>query len=427
MEFDFDIHKIFLDPITKLDNSLIPARRPLISSSEAQRQIRAVIEEIGKASAKAQQLPAPITSASRMQSNQHQLYILKDCAPKTAGRGVVIGFLKVGYKKLFVLDHKGCHIEVEPLCILDFYIHESLQRHGFGKEIFSCMLRTEQVEPQHLAIDRPSEKFLSFLKKHYNLRSTIPQVNNFVIFEGFFRDRKALVKQSPPKRAEGEIKPYSLSDRDFLKHEEGLPWPFSQSPSSLNRACSLSSSPTRARAPPGEEEFMKSLRACRPHSLQRAANGEQEDPSQRRRTSDMNLSRGLMAQRNCYSRYSSRSLPLLPRAPPAEERSKEKNPEIDNSVHNRTMAKVTVNVTAQPTSNPQHPYPTQKPQQQITVPTTQQTPGAAKSPVRAEEQNDVQHASGSPWWEQPSWTVMGTVMNAQWVRRKQEIRGTRPW
>ncbi|XP_044161503.1 alpha-tubulin N-acetyltransferase 1 isoform X3 [Bufo gargarizans] len=318
MEFEFDIHKIFLEPISKLDRSLLPQRRPIVSNSEAQRQITAVIDEIGKASAKAQRLPAPITSASRMQTNQHHLYILKDCTPKTAGRGVVIGFLKVGYKKLFVLDRSGSHIEAEPLCILDFYIHESLQRHGFGKELFAFMLRTEQVEPQHLAIDRPSEKFLSFLRKHYNLHSTIPQVNNFVVFEGFFRDRKAPGRKMPPKRAEGEIKPYSLSERDFLKHEEGLPWPFSQAQSSLSRASSLGSSPTRAcpRHIPGEEDFVKSLRTCRPHSLQRAASGEQEDPSQRRRTSDMNLSRGLMAQRNCYSRHTCPSPPLLKRAPP---------------------------------------------------------------------------------------------------------------
>ncbi|XP_053329763.1 alpha-tubulin N-acetyltransferase 1 isoform X2 [Spea bombifrons] len=290
MEFDFDVHKIFLEPITKLDSSLIPQRRPLVSSSEAQKQITAVIDEIGKLSAKAQRLPAPITSASRMQSNKHHLYILKDCTPKTAGRGAVIGFLKVGYKKLFVLDHSGSHIEAEPLCILDFYIHESLQRHGFGKELFGHMLRVEQVEPQHLAIDRPSEKFLSFLRKHYNLRSTIPQVNNFVVFEGFFRDHRAPVRKLPSKRTEGDIKPYSLSERDFLKQEEGLPWPFSQAQSTLNRASSLGSSPTRAssRPLPGEGDFVKSLRVCRPHSLHRAANGDHEDASRRRRTSVIN-------------------------------------------------------------------------------------------------------------------------------------------
>ncbi|KAM8954364.1 alpha-tubulin N-acetyltransferase 1 isoform 2-T2 [Pelodytes ibericus] len=290
MEFEFDVHKIFLEPITKLDSTLIPAKRPLISSSEAQNQIATVIDEIGRSSAKAQGLPAPITSASRMQTNKHRLYILKDCTPQTAGRGAVIGFLKVGYKKLFVLDHSGSHIEAEPLCILDFYIHESLQRHGFGKELFTFMLRAEQTEPQHLAIDRPSDKFLSFLRKHYNLRTAIPQVNNFVVFEGFFRDRKASVRKRTTKRAEGEIKPYSLSEREFLKQEEGLPWPFSQTQPNLNRAGSLRSSPARAcsRPPPGEEDFVKSLRVCRPQSLHRTANGEQEDTSQRRRTSSLN-------------------------------------------------------------------------------------------------------------------------------------------
>ena len=51
------------------------------------------------------------------------------------------------------------------------------------------MLQTEGVSPQHLAIDRPSPKFLSFLQKHYGLKAPIPQVNNFVIFDSFFRDK----------------------------------------------------------------------------------------------------------------------------------------------------------------------------------------------------------------------------------------------
>ena len=51
------------------------------------------------------------------------------------------------------------------------------------------MLQRERVNVQHLAIDRPSPKFLSFLQKHYNLKAAVPQVNNFVVFDGFFRDR----------------------------------------------------------------------------------------------------------------------------------------------------------------------------------------------------------------------------------------------
>lgn len=47
------------------------------------------------------------------------------------------------------------------------------------------------MEPQHLAIDKPSPKFLSFLHKHYGLETIIPQMNNFVVFDGFFINRQS--------------------------------------------------------------------------------------------------------------------------------------------------------------------------------------------------------------------------------------------
>ena len=47
-------------------------------------------------------------------------------------------------------------------------------------------MQHQNVLPQQLAIDRPSEKFLSFLYKHYGLEHILPQMNNFVIFNGFF-------------------------------------------------------------------------------------------------------------------------------------------------------------------------------------------------------------------------------------------------
>ena len=51
---------------------------------------------------------------------------------------------------------------------------------------FVLYFQNEKLEPADLAIDRPSLKFSSFLKKHYDLSHSIPQTNNFVIFEGFF-------------------------------------------------------------------------------------------------------------------------------------------------------------------------------------------------------------------------------------------------
>ncbi|XP_005950094.1 alpha-tubulin N-acetyltransferase 1 isoform X3 [Haplochromis burtoni] len=187
MEFPFDINQLFSERISVLDQTLVAGRKSA-GRPDLQAHIATVIDELGRASAKAQQLTAPITSASKLQTQKHQLYLLKD-GESSGGRGVVVGFLKVGYKKLFLLDRQGVHVEAEPLCVLDFYIAENLQRNGYGLELFNFMLQHKNLEPVLMAYDRPSPKFLSFLAKHYCLTQSVPQVNNFVVFEGFFLNR----------------------------------------------------------------------------------------------------------------------------------------------------------------------------------------------------------------------------------------------
>ena len=43
-------------------------------------------------------------------------------------RGQVYGFIKIGHKPLFVMDLNGNQLEVNPLCVLDFYVLEDYQR-----------------------------------------------------------------------------------------------------------------------------------------------------------------------------------------------------------------------------------------------------------------------------------------------------------
>lgn len=73
-----------------------------------------------------------------------------------------------------------------PLCVLDFYVYEKLQRSGIGRKLFDKMLATENINPGKLAYDRPSSNLYPFLKKHYKLIDFIPQNNNFVIFRNYF-------------------------------------------------------------------------------------------------------------------------------------------------------------------------------------------------------------------------------------------------
>lgn len=77
------------------------------------------------------------------------------------------GFLKIGSKKLFIRTESGQIKELEPLCVLDFYVHESCQRMGLGKKLFDKMLEHRKCEPKNLAYDKPSEKLIGFLTKHF--------------------------------------------------------------------------------------------------------------------------------------------------------------------------------------------------------------------------------------------------------------------
>ena len=61
-----------------------------------------------------------------------------------SGRGTALGILKVGTKRLFVYNHHGNVHEMEPLCVLDFYVHESRQRMGCGRKLFDFMLQVKR-------------------------------------------------------------------------------------------------------------------------------------------------------------------------------------------------------------------------------------------------------------------------------------------
>lgn len=99
----------------------------------------------------------------------------------------VVGFIKVGKRNLFIRGDNGGIKEIKPLCVLDFYVHESMQRGGHGKAIFDKMLEVEGVTPEKLAYDRPSDKLLKFLGKHFGLNRYVPQNNNFVVYDAYWQ------------------------------------------------------------------------------------------------------------------------------------------------------------------------------------------------------------------------------------------------
>lgn len=195
MEFPFDLASCVGAP-NGHEGPCVGLIDERVLRSRAGGALSTVLEEMGLRSMHAQGLRKPVTYGSGL--GDHRVYLLVD------GRSC-LGFLKVGPKKLFVeappccasarprrgssselADVQGTFREIEPLCALDFYVHEQCQRSGFGRQLFETMLSREQVLPEHLAFDRPSPKLISFLKKHYGLSKFRPQNNNFVVFDLYF-------------------------------------------------------------------------------------------------------------------------------------------------------------------------------------------------------------------------------------------------
>ena len=186
-------------------------RRDPVSFSS---QFSKVVDSLGEASALAQGLPTIITTVSKILVNDHTLFLM--------GHGTrAIALLKIGKKKLFIRSDNGRFNEIEPTCVLDFYVHESLQRKGVGKILFEAMLDHTNLPPNRFGYDRPSAKLLPFLARHYNLKSYVPQTNSFVVFNQYFTNPKATrqdYKTEPKVSSNKENKAEEISAENSPLH-----------------------------------------------------------------------------------------------------------------------------------------------------------------------------------------------------------------
>ena len=215
MEFNFNIEKA-LGGVSRQGVAFISGEEENKYSSENLKNINFLLDKIGELSAhvriniiieaslifQAQGLPTAITSGYKFFGTDQHIYLICE-------KNKFIGFIKVGYKHLFIYDEIGVPIEITPLCVLDFYTYESCQRKGYGKIMFTEMLSKEKIEARKMGFDRPSPKFINFLNKYYDLKDYVPQNNNFVVFKDYFID-------TPPKKNKYDL----YSNNNYYNNSE---------------------------------------------------------------------------------------------------------------------------------------------------------------------------------------------------------------
>ena len=198
--FSLRASRITMDQLPPLPGSSASVSVCLVDSNVLRRSARVaelnrVLDALGAASGVAQNLPTAITSAARTAGDPAQrVYVAIDASSFRP-----LGLLKVGQRTLFVtLPAAAAHSrmcdpsafvtslsssasasslaqnraavrratggagsmwEIQPLCILDFFVSEASRRRGIGRILFDCMMRVEGVSsPSVLAYVRESSR-----------------------------------------------------------------------------------------------------------------------------------------------------------------------------------------------------------------------------------------------------------------------------
>ncbi|CAD6191276.1 unnamed protein product [Caenorhabditis auriculariae] len=178
MEVHADLRPILGPDLVRLD----PMRIKQLQSQV----VYDAIDELAKGSAQCMQLRSPLTTCAKLIDSDNTLY-LSWKYDQDEGVSKLLGFAKVGRKKLFLYDAQMQTYEGEILCLLDFYVHFSAQRQGVGKAIIDYMLQNEHAQPYQLALDNPSVTLLGFMSQKFDLKKPVWQNTNFVVFDELFQ------------------------------------------------------------------------------------------------------------------------------------------------------------------------------------------------------------------------------------------------
>ena len=68
----------------------------------------------------------PITSYHKLVGEDQKIFIFLK-------KNEIRGYLKIGTKKLIYSNRDGKHIDIELVCVLDFFVESNQRRRGLGK------------------------------------------------------------------------------------------------------------------------------------------------------------------------------------------------------------------------------------------------------------------------------------------------------
>ena len=143
MEFSFRVNHVLVELITVVTADVINPYKGGIDRQGTKSSIREIIDKMGIASAKAQKLNNVISSAALLLATDHRIYLIKD-GEACDGQGAVIGILKVGVKKLWIVVFPPFILLICTLypCLISSMIKVDMNRIGIPHQFFCFFFNT---------------------------------------------------------------------------------------------------------------------------------------------------------------------------------------------------------------------------------------------------------------------------------------------
>lgn len=187
MEYETSLRPYLQEGINVITTELLNSRS---NRSMLHETISLLIDELGMWSSRAQGKLRPCTSVVNIRKSGTDERMFIDYDYK---RDRVNGFVRFGERN--IPQGKGEFLNC--FCLLDFWVHNSVERRGVGQKLFNYALQSVGKTPNELAYPSFSNKLEAFLATKYGLKAP-RQIGGFFFFQADVLDSPTDIHSGVP-------------------------------------------------------------------------------------------------------------------------------------------------------------------------------------------------------------------------------------
>ncbi|OQV24630.1 putative Alpha-tubulin N-acetyltransferase 1 [Hypsibius exemplaris] len=227
-----DINALFKDEISCIEGKMWDKTGRYCGSAVVKEELERLIDHMGVQSAECLGLDSPLTTFSAFKNSNQRIYLLK-LANIFKQKGAVVAFARVGWRAISLIDAQGFRAQQDMLCLYDIYVATKFQRLGNGRRLLDFIFKHENVKPEAMTIDQPSQALLNFFMRQFFLREFTTQEHRYIVWKRYMDQvkptAKSGVRYAQPIHTQTNTQANTHTHTGNVSHYMGGLWPvFSQ-------------------------------------------------------------------------------------------------------------------------------------------------------------------------------------------------------